>query len=200
MNRMTIVSAAALALAACSGGTEEPTEPTATSTAAETAAATGTDPEAETPKQSSAGCSDAETTIFACTVKGGKTVSVCSTGGKSATYRFGGNEPEIELQGGSWARVGYSGGGELQIAFDNDDTRYVVFSRTVRTNFEPGEPNEPAMSDGVIVLRGGKYAGMQLCSATVGNADDGEASEAALQQLPRADDLFTDETSRADGE
>ena len=143
-------------------------------------------------------CGPEETTIFACTTEGDKTIAVCSQGKAGATYRFGGETPEIELSGGQWARTGYSGGGELQIAFDSGDTRYVVFSRTVRTNFKADEPNYPAMSDGVVVLQDGRFRGLQRCRDDSDASYYGEESEAAMQKLPQSDDLFTYETGRAD--
>lgn len=143
------------------------------------------------------GCEAGETTMFACKMQNGKQLAICSQGSDTATYRYGGNPPELVLQGGRWARVGYSGGGELQVAFDNGETRYVVFSRTVRTRFD-GNGNEPAFSDGVIVLRNGRFAGMQLCRADSDAPYYGEQSEAAMQRLPRSEELFTEETIRAD--
>jgi hypothetical protein len=154
-------------------------------------------PSATSASPAGVACEAAETTIFACTLENGKALSVCSQGGDTATYRYGGSPPELVIQGGRWARVGYSGGGELQIAFDNGETRYIVFSRTVRTRFD-GYGNEPAFSDGVIVLRNGRFADMQLCRADSDASDYSEASEAAMQRLPQSEELFTDETIRAD--
>lgn len=130
-------------------------------------------------------------------MQNGKALSVCSAGGETATYRYGGSPPDLALQGGQWARVGYSGGGELQIVFDNGDTRYVVFGRTIRTGFDE-RGNNPVSSDGVIVLRNGRFASMQLCRADSDYSYYGEASEAAMQRLPQSEELFTDETIRAD--
>lgn len=149
---------------------------------------------------SGSGCRSGESAIHQCRTTAGKALAICSAGGATATYRYGSAKPEIEVESGRWARVGYSGGGELQIAFDNGDTTYVVFSRTIRTNFTADKPNNPAMSDGVIVLRQGKFAGMQLCADGGNGADYNESTEAAMQRLPQSDDLFTDETYRADPE
>lgn len=143
-------------------------------------------------------CSAEETTIWACTMENGKSLSICSAGGKTATYRYGGDTAEIELEGGQWARRGYSGGGELQIAFDNDDTRYVAFGRTIRTNFAAEDNNPPGGGDGVVVLKGGEFQTIQVCREDSDQSYYGEASEAALQKLPQSDDLFTDETYRID--
>jgi hypothetical protein len=115
----------------------------------------------------------------------------------SVEYSYGSLEqaPELVLSGGKWAAVGYSGGSEAQIEFQNGDTSYVVFSRMVRTNFEPGEPNDPAISDGVIVLRDERVVSVKLC---VGS-DSLPISTTELEELiPREDELFTYETQRAD--
>ncbi|MCB2087517.1 MAG: hypothetical protein R3E18_01510 [Sphingomonadaceae bacterium] len=142
-----------------------------------------------------AACGSADKAIFACKVKNGKTLAVCASDDGKAEYRYGGDKPELVLSGGSWASVPYSGGGEQQIRFTSGDTSYIVFSRMIRTSFDPGKPNEPAISDGVIVLRGEKFQAMQLCndaSATPVNYD------AAERFLAPAEGLFTEETIRAD--
>lgn len=127
----------------------------------------------------------------------GKRLAICSAGGSIATYRFGGGTPELKLTGGRWARVGYSGGGELQIAFEKGDTQYVAFGRTIRTGFDE-RGNNPVSSDGVVILRNKRFAGMQLCDPASDNSYYGEESEAAMQRLPQSEELFTDETIRAD--
>ena len=93
-----------------------------------------------------AACKPDETPIFTCTFADGKRVAVCGAGEWLGHYRFGGATPEIELAGGKYANAMYSGGGEDQIAFDNGDTRYIVFSRMVRTGFDENG-NAPAISD-----------------------------------------------------
>ena len=143
-------------------------------------------------------CREEEITIWACTMENGKRVAICSTGGAAATYRYGADTAEIELEGGRWARVGYSGGGELQIAFDNGDTRYVAFGRTIRTNFAPEDDNPPGGGEGLVVLQGGEFRSIVGCSEDGERSDYGEASEAAMRKLPQADELFTDETYRID--
>jgi len=194
--RFALCVTAACALAACGDAGQpqpdgEPADVPATTVMASAPAATATE------TASGAGCRAGETAIFECRTGAGETIAVCSVGGGTARYAFGRASPEIELTGGRWARVAYSGGGELQIAFDNGPVRYVVFSRTVRTNFAADEPNDPAMSDGVVVLRDGRYAGMQTCAGGSA-ADYSDKAEAALQTLPQSDDLFSDETARAD--
>jgi hypothetical protein len=133
-------------------------------------------------------------------MQSGKKLAVCSAGDGKATYRVGADTPEIELEGGEFSRVGYPGGGEMQIAFANGDTRYIVFGRTVRTRVgTPDAPGTHANSDGVIILRGDDFVGMQVC-ADIDNSHYGEEVEAALQSLPQSSELFTDETYRADPE
>ena len=143
------------------------------------------------------GCASDETPVFACGLDNGKRVAVCSTGERQGQYRYGGDRRELQIDGGEYAYAMYSGGGGGQIAFENAGHRYIVFSRMVRTNFAPGEPNDPAMSDGVIVLRGADFVGMHLC----------EGGDTLSIQVSPANgiwedqgELFTDETIRADPE
>ena len=65
----------------------------------------------------------------------------------------------------------------------------------VRTNFAAGEPNNPAISDGVMVLDGEKVIGLQLCDDADTVSIDYDLAEA---HFPRADELFSWETDRAD--
>ena len=144
-------------------------------------------------------CASGEAEVFSCKVAGGKRITICGTGmgtGRGeAEYRFGDGEPELVLSGGRWASVPYSGGGEAQVAFASGDTSYVVFSRIVRTNFAAGEPNDPAISDGVIVLEGEEVIGIQLCDDPDVAAIDYDLAEA---HFARADDLFSWETDLAE--
>ena len=65
----------------------------------------------------------------------------------------------------------------------------------VLTNFAAGEPNNPAISDGVMVLDGEKVIGLQLCDDADTVSIDYDLAEA---HFPRADELFSWETDRAD--
>ncbi|OYX66828.1 MAG: hypothetical protein B7Y88_03060 [Sphingomonadales bacterium 32-64-17] len=142
-------------------------------------------------------CNAEETPIFSCKVRRGKIASVClakGAGGEFAQYRFGSAGAAPEMVGPSasseqmeWASVPYSGGGEAQLSFAAGDVRYVVYSKVVRTNFTAGEPNNPAMSDGVAVLRSGKIAANFACEADLQPID----VTAAQAHLAKADDLFT---------
>lgn len=121
-------------------------------------------------------CRANESVIFSCQLKNRKTISVCGTesraGAKTAQYRFGilGQPPELlwPEAGGkdrlTFASAPYSGGGEAQLSFSRGDVTYVVYSRIVRTNFTPGEPNDPAISDGIMVLKGQKLVTDLICS------------------------------------
>ena len=121
-------------------------------------------------------CSAKEPVIFSCQLKNRKVISVCGTengaGEKTAQYRFGalGKSPELvwpEAAGKdrlTFASVPYSGGGEAQLSFSRGDVTYVVYSRMVRTNFKAGEPNNPEMTDGIMVLKGKKTVSDLVCS------------------------------------
>lgn len=141
-----------------------------------------------------AACHAHESTIFTCKLKDGKRVSVCGASEWLGYYRYGGSSSEIEVAGAKYASVMYSGGGEAQIAFDNGDTRYIVFSRMVRTGFDD-EGNKPAISDGIVIDRGGKFLDLKTC-------DDPDLlpvqNEAANVIWENEGELFTDETIRAD--
>jgi len=142
-------------------------------------------------------CEVEETPIFGCTFADGKQVSVCGSKGGEARYRFGGDETELEIEGGVWANVMYSGGGESQILFENGDTHYIAFSRMVRTNFTPGEPNNPAISDGVIVERAGALLSVRRCDDPMVLPVQYDAADAFMTGQ---DELFTQHTIQADPE
>lgn len=89
-----------------------------------------------------------------------------------AQYRYGqaGQRPELTWPDAdsddrlTFASVPYSGGGEAQLQFRRGDHQYIVYSRVIRTNFKAGEPNDPAMQDGVIVRRGGEIVARHACA------------------------------------
>ncbi|MEN7536882.1 hypothetical protein [Aurantiacibacter flavus] len=146
-------------------------------------------------------CSAEEAQIFSCTVRGGKIASVClanGADGEFAQYRFGRPSAEPELvfpteasEKIEWASVPYSGGGEAQLSFAVGDVRYVVYSKVVRTNFTAGETNDPAISDGIVVLRSGKVESAFACDGTALKPVDVNVADA---HLAKADDLFTYDT------
>jgi hypothetical protein len=184
--------ASALLVAGCAGEEPAPVEREVDQTPAPAAVQTSSE---ATPTAASVDCAVDEEAIFSCMTERGKRIAVCGTADGKAEYRFGGDKPELVLSGGEWASVPYSGGGEAQIAFDNKAMRYVVFSRMVRTNFTAGEPNNPAMSDGVIVLEGTRVVGLQVCADPDVLPIQYSAADA---RFPVAADLFTWETGRAD--
>jgi hypothetical protein len=198
---MRLFGLAALgALAACGGQPENSGAAEAEATPVALASALETAPVTATLAKASAGgvdCQKGEDRIFSCKTGSGKHVAVCGTASGKTEYRFGAAKPELVLQGGQYATVGYSGGGEQQIAFDSGSTRYVVFSRMVRTNFAPDEPNYPAISDGVIVLRKDKVLSVLTCG---GPDPDPMPVQMGLaeQYMKQRDELFTYETERAD--
>ena len=194
---MRALTASLLLLAGCTGAAEDETAsqksgaaPEASSQVTEASAV----PARTTPKQ--VDCAAPEETVFSCAMPGGKRLAVCAPPEGPAQYRFGGTGPELVLTGGTWANAAYSGGGEAQIAFANGDTNYTVFSRIVRTNFTAGEPNNPAITDGVVITRDGAFVALRLCEG--GQADMPVQYDAAGRAFTHEDALFTDETIRAD--
>lgn len=184
------------ALSACNG------QPESGDTGERDAAVPASDPSpaavvvsAAAGKTSGVDCGTGEEPIFSCRTGGGKRIAVCAIDPGKVEYRYGAATPELILDGGRFASVPYSGGGEAQIAFANGPVRYVVFSRMIRTNFEAGEPNYPAISDGVIVLRNDEVLAISTC-------DDADAMpvqyDAAQKYMKQRDELFTYETGRAD--
>lgn len=152
----------------------------------------------------SVGCYENEEVIFQCTVRGGRRVVVCSSdsgdGKRVAKYRFGKEASEITLPdlGNPPPRFGsvpLSGGGEGQVEFRNGNTRYIVYSRIVRTHFVEGEPNYPAITDGLLVLEGDKLLTAHQC--------DGQGLtplhfDRASRAMERVDHLFTEATAELD--
>ncbi len=132
-------------------------------------------------------CANGEETVFSCKVKNGSDLAVCA-GDENVYYRYGKGSPEMTVMGGRFASVAYSGGGEAQIAFTKGRTTYIVFSRVIRTNFEPGEPNQPAISDGVMVMLGDELLTTHIC-------DDPNARpidyDLAVKVMEREPELFT---------
>ncbi len=128
-------------------------------------------------------CQPREDIIFSCRLENGKSASVCGTnrgaGAVVAQYRYGqaGQRPELtwpDADGAdrlTFASVPYSGGGEAQLQFRRGDHQYIVYSRVIRTNFKVGEPNDPAMQDGVIVRRGDEIVARHACADPVQSID-----------------------------
>lgn len=145
-------------------------------------------------------CADAQATIFACSMKDGKAVRVCRVSGPDgnsyAQYRFGpvSGASEIVLPakrgqiGAVWSSVPYSGGGEALAAFTNRETRYIVYSRVIRTRFD-GEGNDPVFQDGVNVQQNGLTIARLECD---GQADPSLDVTKLKRIAPAAGELPSD--------
>lgn len=109
-------------------------------------------------------CLPGEKEIFSCTTKAKKVASLCaspdfSAKGGTLQYRFG-TPGKTELQYPDtpqpatgkflFSSTAYSGGGEAHIRFSNGGYDYILFDRTVRTNFK-GPTNDPQFSAGIVV-------------------------------------------------
>ena len=193
---MRVLAASMLLLAGCAGAEQGDAVSQESSKASEAPAnRAGASPVPSPAITKEVDCTASEETVFSCAMPGGKRLAVCAPSAGPAQYRFGTKEAELVLRGGKWARAMYSGGGEAQIAFANGDTRYIVFSRMVRTNFAAGEPNYPAISDSVI-MRNDELVAVRPCAG--GQADMPVQYDAAERVFAQEDELFTDETMRAD--
>lgn len=198
MKRVILAGSIAFAMAACDGVADEKaeTDETVAEDAEDTAdtegaAAEGDDAETEsasdeaedeatdeaedpTPAPKRVACGRGEANLFSCTA-GNKRIAVCGVtnaqGQRTAQYRFGNaNGAEITLDGGRFANVAYSGGGEAQIEFANGATRYIVYSSTIRTGFDENG-NNPEFSDGVVVLNNGRQLTDKRCTGNVESVD-----------------------------
>lgn len=138
-------------------------------------------------------CKAGEKEIFSCTTKAKKTASLCASADFSAKggtlqYRFG-TPAKVELQypdtpqpaAGKFffSSTMYSGGGEAHIRFANGGYDYILFDRTIRTNFK-GPTNDPAFSSGIVVRgpNGGKPS-TRSCS------NDASIKSDAYEALPQ---------------
>jgi hypothetical protein len=127
-------------------------------------------------------CAVGEQVIFHCGI-GRKMVSVC--GGRAtaphAQYRFG-TPGDIELaypgpgqSGLTWARMGFSSGGALQIRFSNGGYDYVVDSRIVRTGFDRRHRPLHESTDSLIVMRRGRLISQRTCTTPARSDAQAEA-------------------------
>ena len=194
---MRVLAASMLLLAGCAGAEQGDAVSQESSKAPEAPAnRAGASPVPSVAATKQVDCTASEETVFSCAMPSGKRLAVCAPPEGPAQYRFGGEGPELVLTGGTWASAMYSGGGEAQIAFANGDTHYIVFSRMVRTHFAAGEPNYPAISDGVLIMRDDELVAVRPCAG--GQADMPVQYDAAEWVFAQEDELFTDETMRAD--
>lgn len=147
-------------------------------------------------KPAEGGCASGAETMFSCRLSDGKPLAVCVAGaasGKPAVaLRWGhpGAQTVLPAKGSApprFARVGYSGGGEMQIAFASGDMRHIVFSRTVRTNFTDGHHNAK-LEDGLLLLQNDKPVRRYDCD----DAPNSSTSSATDNLLDWEDELLTD--------
>jgi hypothetical protein len=140
-------------------------------------------------------CAVGETELFGC-MAGSKAVAVC-TRGAAVQYRYGPpGRPELVYPAtpgaGSLyaASAAFSGGGEAQIGFTRGITRYVVYSRVVRTTFDASGRNDPKFEAGVFVQAGGKLVSDRRCTRPADAAVD--VTE-AVRLLPPGEFRYPDE-------
>lgn len=150
-------------------------------------------------------CGAGETPLFQCVTTGGKQVAVCAAKGGSPAvqYRFGA-PGRLELTypaAGSrgvgtmrWASTAYSGGGEMQIQFDNGGVTYVVYAGMYRTGFGADGKNNPVDELGVLALRSGKVISRRKCTAAPvqGGAHDWINEPATKAALPEGKFIYAD--------
>jgi len=101
-----------------------------------------------------------ERTVFACQI-GDRTATVLREGSNLVyrSERRGG--VELQLPDGRAAQESFSGGGELQATFRNGPWTYIVYERTIRTNFSG--PNHPRFEAGIDVLRRSRVVSRRHC-------------------------------------
>ncbi len=134
-------------------------------------------------------CRSDEAKIFLCK-SGNNTIAVCGTPhpDRDGTARFAFGEPNdadgqvsIDSAEGarfSWARTGYSGGGELQIRIAYGNVERTVYSRIMRTAFGEDGRHDPQDEAGFIERRRGQIVAHHKCDDAwdavryTANADD----------------------------
>lgn len=162
-------------------------------------------PAAQSAKPAPSLCGAGETPLFQCVITGGRQVAVCAAEGGSPAvqYRFGA-PGRLELAypaAGSrgvgsmrWASAAYSGGGEMQIQFDNGGFTYVAYAGMYRTGFGADGKNNPVDELGVLVLRSGKVVSRRRCTAAPvkGGSDDWINEQATKAALPEGRFIYAD--------
>ena len=147
-------------------------------------------------------CRADERLVFGCSFKNKKIASVCASPELSLNsgylqYRYG-TTKKIELEYPSkqeppqgkffFSHVMYSGGGASRIRFKIDNHEYFVFDGMTRTNFKPGEPNNPESTAGVITRAKGKAGATRYC------VTDASIRAIAYEQIPKEE--YDDELVR----
>ena len=152
----------AVLLGACGSGTDEAPAALQQQTAEPPAApATADPPPIESPLTTH--CAADETTVFSCRLDDSeKVVSMCASDPLSREqgylqYRFG-RIGDIELtypadrhntqEQFMWQTIGYSGGWDTRIAFDNGGYRYQLYDQAFKVSI-----SEKALHGGIIILK-----------------------------------------------
>jgi len=120
--------------------------------------------------------SDVERVAFSCHA-GDHVATVVRSGSVLAYRSMRRARLELQIVGGTIARTGYSGGGEVQVVFRNGPWTYVVYQRTLRTGFDGR--NNPSFEAGVDVLRNSTVIGRRRC-----DHGDVQFDDRAISGLP----------------
>jgi hypothetical protein len=107
-------------------------------------------------------CFTGETETFSCMI-GQKTVSICEKDSEHFSYRYG-TRDNLELNilsGLSFSTMGFSGGYESRLTFNNGKYEYVVF--TAMYSLGPTNLNKD-MQSGVIVAKDGAKIDRKRCT------------------------------------
>lgn len=130
-------------------------------------------------------CSAKEKLVFGC-VLDEKTASICASADLGTTsgyaqYRFG-TPKKIELVYPKkkthpkghffFSFTLYGGGDEGRVRFNNEGHDYFAFHKTIRTNFNPGETNDPEESAGIYTRFKGKERPVRSCGSFVGFGEE----------------------------
>ena len=121
-------------------------------------------------------CEAHEELIFGCEIKD-SVISICASKNFSKTtgytqYRFG-KPDKVEFSYPAskkppegiffLASTSFSGSGASIIRCNNSGYEYLIFDSMIRTNFTPGEPNDPEFKAGIVTRHNGKITSTRLC-------------------------------------
>jgi hypothetical protein len=138
-------------------------------------------------------CKPNEQILFGCTLGKSAVASLCASQAFSATsgyvqYRYGPPgrlefvyPASLQPPKGHFvlSQAMFSGGGASRVRFTNAQHEYILFDSMIRTNFKPGEPNNPSFSSGIVTRFGGKVTSRRLCT------DDRPIGGAAHEHLDK---------------
>ena len=110
-------------------------------------------------------CVVGETETFNCSIDS-KTLSICEKDPEHFSYRYGIRDNiELNISSGlSFSTMGFSGGYESRLTFNNGSYDYVVFSAMY--GLGPTNP-EKDMQAGVIVAKDGAKVARKRCTAPI---------------------------------